>query len=463
MDVSEQADRREFSRDIGHHNLVPLWERPHPTRTPVSPAKAAHWDYDGVLRPFMMRAGDLITAKEAERRVLVLENPGLAGQHRITHSLFAGLQLIMPGEVAPAHRHSPSALRFIMEGEGAYTAVEGERTTMRPGDFVVTPSWTWHDHGNETGRPMVWLDGLDTPLVRLLDAGFAEPANVDSQTIHRPEGDSPARFGSNMVPVDWKPARQSSPVFNYPYARSRETLETLSRNGDPDPCRCRRHPGRGCRRRRLHGRSRIGSTKETGRSLNLSWTSRPAKPSMITRGPPTKDPASTCSRVVVVPWCRDGTWPELAAQPGCRGGQPDDGIALDGFAMTAMGRSRRIFHVHECPLSGPRAPALSEVEGSRSFMHTSGLKAHGPKDQGRELINRRYRNQLRDVPFRSSSGLQSHLLPCLKKATADIIRWSCRPTCIAAPKFFTLSPTAITQSERNRTISPPAPNSYGRC
>jgi len=81
----------------------------------------------------MMRAGDLITAKEAERRVLVLENPGLAGQYRITHSLFAGLQLIMPGEVAPAHRHSPSALRFIVEGEGAYTAVEGERTTMRPG------------------------------------------------------------------------------------------------------------------------------------------------------------------------------------------------------------------------------------------------------------------------------------------------------------------------------------------
>ena len=184
----------------------------------------------------MMRAGDLITAKEAERRVLVLENPGLPGQYRITNSLFAGLQLIMPGEVAPAHRHTPSALRFIVEGEGAYTAVEGERTTMRPGDFVVTPSWTWHDHGNETDRPMVWLDGFDTPLVRLLDAAFAEPANVDSQTIYRPEGDSPARFGANMVPVDWKPARKSSPVFNYPYARSRETLETLSRNGDPDPC-----------------------------------------------------------------------------------------------------------------------------------------------------------------------------------------------------------------------------------
>ena len=81
-------------------------------------SKAAHWDYDGVIRPFMMRAGDLITAKEAERRVLVLENPGLPGQYRITNSLFAGLQLIMPGEVAPAHRHTPSALRFIVEGEG---------------------------------------------------------------------------------------------------------------------------------------------------------------------------------------------------------------------------------------------------------------------------------------------------------------------------------------------------------
>ena len=231
-----QADRATFYRQIGDHNLVPLWERPHPTRIPISPAKAVHWDYDDIVRPFMMQAGGLITAKEAERRVLVLENPGLPGQYRVTHSLFAGLQLILPGEVAPAHRHTPSALRFIIEGEGAYTAVEGERTAMRPGDFVVTPSWTWHDHGNETDQPMVWLDGLDTPLVRTLDAGFAEPANAERQTIFRAEGDSLARYGANMVPVDWKPERKSSPVFNYPYTRSRETLETLSRNGEPDPC-----------------------------------------------------------------------------------------------------------------------------------------------------------------------------------------------------------------------------------
>ena len=146
------------------------------TRTPVTPALPANWDYDNVVRPYLMQAGGLITAKEAERRVLILENPGLRGQTCITHSLFAGLQLIMPGEVAPAHRHTQSALRFIIEGSGAYTAVEGERTLMQPGDFVITPSWTWHDHGNDTDRPMVWLDGLDIPIVRLFDASFAEPA-----------------------------------------------------------------------------------------------------------------------------------------------------------------------------------------------------------------------------------------------------------------------------------------------
>ena len=123
-----------------------------------------------------MQAGGLITAQEAQRRVLILENPGLKGQATITGSLFAGLQLILPGEVAPAHRHTQSALRFIIEGHGAYTAVDGERTSMQPGDFVITPSWTWHDHGNETEEPMVWLDGLDIQIVKLLSASFAEQA-----------------------------------------------------------------------------------------------------------------------------------------------------------------------------------------------------------------------------------------------------------------------------------------------
>lgn len=235
--AARTAEREAFYQQIGASNLAPLWERLHGlvTAQPVTPCLPAIWHYRDV-RPHLMQAGGLISAKEATRRVLILENPGLKGQTSITHSLFAGLQLILPGEVAPAHRHTQSALRFIIEGSGAYTAVDGERTTMRPGDFVITPSWTWHDHGNETLEPMIWLDGLDVPLVRLLDASFAEPGEADAQAVTRPEGDNAARFANNLAPVDWRPAVKTSPVFNYPYARSRESLEVLSHNEDPDPC-----------------------------------------------------------------------------------------------------------------------------------------------------------------------------------------------------------------------------------
>jgi gentisate 1,2-dioxygenase len=236
--VAVTADRQAFYDQIDAHSMAPLWERLHGvvSPTPKSPALPYLWDYDNVARPYLTQAGSLITEREAERRVLILENPGLKGRTSVTQSLFAGLQLVLPGEVAPAHRHTQSALRFIIEGHGGHTAVEGERALMEPGDFVITPSWTWHDHGNETDQPMVWLDGLDTPIVGLLEARFAEAANSESQSISRPVGDSLARYGANMVPVDWKPDRPSSPVFNYPYTRSREAMATLARNGDPDAC-----------------------------------------------------------------------------------------------------------------------------------------------------------------------------------------------------------------------------------
>jgi gentisate 1,2-dioxygenase len=231
-------EREAFYREIAPHNLAPLWEVLHSvvTKEPVSPAKPAIWHYDAEVRPYLMRTGKLISAKEAERRVLILENPGLKGKTSVTHSLFAGLQLIFPGEVAPAHRHTQSALRFVIEGHGAYTSVDGERTIMEPGDFIITPSWTWHDHGNDGDKPMVWLDGLDVPLVRILDASFAEPGNAAQQMVTRPAGDSLQRYGQGLLPVDWKPERKTSPIFSYPYGRTREALASLARNGEPDPC-----------------------------------------------------------------------------------------------------------------------------------------------------------------------------------------------------------------------------------
>lgn len=229
--------RQQLYRDMDPLNLTPLWEVLHALvpREPATPCAPALWKYEEV-RPFLMRAGEAITAEEAVRRVLILENPKLRGQSAITQSLYAGLQLILPGEVAPSHRHTQSALRFIVEGHGAYTAVDGERTTMRPGDFIITPSWTFHDHGNEGNEPVVWLDGLDIPMVRFLDAGFAENDTRRSQAVARAEGTSLARFGHNMVPVRHEsPYGATSPIFSYPYDRTREALEQLERSAPIDP------------------------------------------------------------------------------------------------------------------------------------------------------------------------------------------------------------------------------------
>jgi gentisate 1,2-dioxygenase len=229
--------REQLYRDMHPHNLTPLWEVLHGLvpQQPNTPCAPGLWKYDEV-RPLLMRAGEAITAEEAVRRVLILENPQLRGQSCITQSLYAGLQLILPGEIAPSHRHSQSALRFIVEGSGAWTAVDGERTTMRPGDFIITPSWTWHDHGSESEGPVVWLDGLDIPMLRFFDAGFAQNHQDKSQQVTRPEGTSFARYGHNMVPVRHEPPfGKTSPIFSYPYERSREALEQLERHAPADP------------------------------------------------------------------------------------------------------------------------------------------------------------------------------------------------------------------------------------
>jgi gentisate 1,2-dioxygenase len=229
-------ERRAFTERLDKKNAAPLWDVLGEIVPPVPrPASVpAIWRYEE-LRPLLMEAGQLITAQEAERRVLMLENPGLRGASRITQSLYAGLQLILPGEVAPSHRHTASALRLVIEGEGAYTAVDGERTTMRPGDFILTPSWTYHDHGNPGDKPVIWMDGLDIPIVNMFDTGFAEHHPDETQPVSRQEGDALTRYGAGLLPLEYETVRKFSPMFTYPYARSRETLERLSRSGPLHP------------------------------------------------------------------------------------------------------------------------------------------------------------------------------------------------------------------------------------
>lgn len=226
-DTPIPADRQAFYDEIRPLNMTPLWEVLHALvpKAPATRVQPVRWRYADA-RPYLMRSGALITAKEAERRVLILENPGCPGESSATGTLYAGLQLILPGEIAPCHRHTQSALRFVVEGDGAYTAVDGERAIMREFDLILTPSWQWHDHGNDGDGPMVWLDGLDIPTIRFFDSGFAETGNDDYQLDRRPPGDSRARFGRNMLPVGFEKPK-TSPVFHYPYAEYRQALEEM--------------------------------------------------------------------------------------------------------------------------------------------------------------------------------------------------------------------------------------------
>lgn len=231
----QESVRREFYQRLDSYSAAPLWtalatlvtSEPRPDYVP------ACWNY-AQMRALLMESGDLITASEAERRVLVLENPNLRGLSQITQSLYAGLQLILPGEIAPSHRHAAAALRLVIEGNGGYTAVDGERITMHPGDFIITPSWTFHDHGNLGSEPVIWLDGLDVPIVNMFTTSFFEGYPQETQAIVRPEGDAAARFGATLLPLEYTPQSASSPLFVYPYSRSREALDQLYRNGPLD-------------------------------------------------------------------------------------------------------------------------------------------------------------------------------------------------------------------------------------
>jgi gentisate 1,2-dioxygenase len=204
-------ERQEFYRRLAVKGATPLWEVLGNliTAEPRTSCLPVVWHYEE-LRPLLLEAGELISAQEAERRVLVLENPGFPGASRITHSLYAGLQLVMPGEVTSVHRHTATAIRFIIEGEGGYTAVNGERVYMRPGDFILTPCWTSHEHGNPGDTPVVWLDGLDVPIVNLFDSSFAGP-----------------------VPPGGPPGEAEPPArgFAYPYASNRAALDRLYHDG----------------------------------------------------------------------------------------------------------------------------------------------------------------------------------------------------------------------------------------
>ena len=186
------------------------------------------WRYADI-RPQLLRAGELTPIERAERRVLVLCNPGLGLESmQATPSIYVGLQLILPGEKAPNHRHTPSAIRFVIEGNGGYTIVEGEKLPMEKGDLILTPSLLWHDHGHEGEGPVVWLDALDLPLVYGLEASYAIEA--PPQQVTRPAGHSTRRYRQGgVIPYAALGAQRAQyPLLRFPWKDVRRALDTLS-------------------------------------------------------------------------------------------------------------------------------------------------------------------------------------------------------------------------------------------
>jgi len=210
-------------------NLVPLWPSLRavmPAAKPAPRTVPTAWSY-AALKPLLLQAGDLTPIEKAERRVLVLANPGhTLEKMQASSAIYLGMQLLLPGEWAPSHRHTPNAVRMVVEGEGAWTTVEGEKCLMSRGDLILTPTGLWHEHGHDGSQPVVWLDVLDLPLVYYLEASYH--VNGQRQAQQRGHGERAAvRAGVAPTPV-FERSRKAYPLLRYPWAEVKAALQSLA-------------------------------------------------------------------------------------------------------------------------------------------------------------------------------------------------------------------------------------------
>jgi gentisate 1,2-dioxygenase len=222
------ADYRQAVQNANTTPLWPLMRKALPHDTPVPQSKACLWAYEDI-RPLLLRAGELTPVEKAERRVLILSDPGRGpGAMRVAGPIFCGMQLLLPGEKAPAHRHTPSAARVVIEGEGAYTIVNGEKCMMEPGDVILTPGGAWHDHGHDGKGPVIWLDALDLPLFIDLEAAYSVERELQAPK-NRPDASEVEYATPGMVPARRNgQARPSYPMMRYPWANAVKGLRALA-------------------------------------------------------------------------------------------------------------------------------------------------------------------------------------------------------------------------------------------
>ncbi|WP_165867657.1 cupin domain-containing protein [Mesorhizobium sp. DCY119] len=227
--TDETALQNLYDRAAAAH-MQPLWvnTKGYVPREPAPAIVTAHWPADTSI-PLLRRAGEIVSSEFADRRVLVCNNPALPPFSPTTQTLYACIQLLLPGEKAAPHRHSQNALRFILQGEGADTIVNDKPVRLRRGDVVITPAWAWHGHVNTSNNDMVWIDGLDNAVLKLFDATFFELPPHTGEIANEVVG--PANTGFD-------------PDWHFKWHDTETLLREQQASGDPDAAH-------GCRRRLL--------------------------------------------------------------------------------------------------------------------------------------------------------------------------------------------------------------------
>lgn len=237
-DVEDTPELVKYYQDLTQFEAGALWTVANKIEPwePKSESVPVVWRYRD-LRDYVLRSVDLVSPEKAGRRVIYLNNPGRQEVSAAVGWLYSGLQVMKPGEAASAHAHSSSALRFIMEGRGAYTIVDGHKMTLGANDFVLTPNGCWHEHGVEAnGLPCIWQDGLDIPLVNALEAGFYAVHPDLTQAITHPVNDAVGIWGGRgLKPTlhDWQ--KPYSPLLKYEWEPTYEALSAYAKVTDGSP------------------------------------------------------------------------------------------------------------------------------------------------------------------------------------------------------------------------------------
>lgn len=236
--VEDTPELLAYYEELERHEAGALWTVANKIEPwqPRSASVPVLWRFRD-LREHVLRSVDLVTPEKAGRRVIYLNNPGRRDVSAAVGWLYSGLQVMHPGEVASAHAHSASALRFIMEGSGAYTIVDGHKMTLGANDFVLTPNGTWHEHGVAAdGAPCIWQDGLDIPLVNALEANFYAVHKDLHQAVGHPVDDSTATWGNpGLHPYGAQWDKPYSPLFKYEWAPTYEALQRYEKATDGSP------------------------------------------------------------------------------------------------------------------------------------------------------------------------------------------------------------------------------------